>query len=167
MEAVGVLQWQQKNLKHSSLASIRRGQGTDISQISNNNGTSFSQTYDVLIDAITIPFCGYTVPFGSQGRCHLSRFLMPGHPPPSFAEHQGFWWLNRHEFDQPSGVGDGQGSLACCSPWGCKESDTSEQLNNNNCLLYGPALTTIRDHWEDHSLDWAEWSVLDIVKVSL
>ena len=25
-----------------------------------------------------------------------------------------------------------QGSLACCSPWGCKESDTTEQLNNNN-----------------------------------
>ena len=28
-----------------------------------------------------------------------------------------------------SGVGDGQGSLACCSPWGCKESDTTEQWN--------------------------------------
>ena len=26
-------------------------------------------------------------------------------------------------------VGDGEGSLACCSPWGCKESDTTEQLN--------------------------------------
>ena len=29
-------------------------------------------------------------------------------------------------------VGDGQGSLACCSPWGHKESDTTERLNNNN-----------------------------------
>ena len=28
-----------------------------------------------------------------------------------------------------SGVSDGQGGLACCSPWGCKESDTTEQLN--------------------------------------
>ena len=27
------------------------------------------------------------------------------------------------------GVGDGQGGLACCSPWGCKESDTTERLN--------------------------------------
>ena len=27
------------------------------------------------------------------------------------------------------GVGDGQGGLVCCSPWGCKESDTTEQLN--------------------------------------
>ena len=34
-----------------------------------------------------------------------------------------------HEFEQASGVGDGQGSLACCSLWGCKESDTTEQLN--------------------------------------
>ena len=30
------------------------------------------------------------------------------------------------------GVGDGQGSLACCSPWGRKESDVTEKLNNNN-----------------------------------
>ena len=37
--------------------------------------------------------------------------------------------LNGHEFEQALGVGDGQGSLACCSPWGCKESDTTEQLN--------------------------------------
>ena len=38
-------------------------------------------------------------------------------------------WLNKHEFEQASGVGDGQGSLLCCSPWGCKESDTTEWLN--------------------------------------
>ena len=36
--------------------------------------------------------------------------------------------LNGHEFDQAPGVGDGQGSLECCSPWGLKESDTTEQL---------------------------------------
>ena len=34
--------------------------------------------------------------------------------------------LNRHEFEQAPGVGDGQGSLACCSPWGSKELDTAE-----------------------------------------
>ena len=38
-------------------------------------------------------------------------------------------WLNGHEFEQAPGVGDGQGSLACCSPWGHKESDITEQLN--------------------------------------
>ena len=31
--------------------------------------------------------------------------------------------------EQAPGVGDGQGSLACCSPWGHKESDTTERLN--------------------------------------
>ena len=35
------------------------------------------------------------------------------------------------EFEYAPGVGDGQGSLACCIPWGCKESDTTYQLNNN------------------------------------
>ena len=34
--------------------------------------------------------------------------------------------LDGHEFEQAPGVSDGQGSLACCSPWGCKESDTTE-----------------------------------------
>ena len=47
-------------------------------------------------------------------------------------------WLDGHEFKQALGVGDGQGSLACCSPWGYKESetpwgykesDTTERLN--------------------------------------
>ena len=37
--------------------------------------------------------------------------------------------LNRHESEQAPGVGDGQGSLVCYSPLGCKESDTTEQLN--------------------------------------
>ena len=37
--------------------------------------------------------------------------------------------LDRHEFEQAPGVGDGQGSLACCSPWNCKELDTTEPLN--------------------------------------
>ena len=40
--------------------------------------------------------------------------------------------LNGHEFEQAPGDGDGQGSLACCSLWGHKESDTTGQLNNNN-----------------------------------
>ena len=37
--------------------------------------------------------------------------------------------LEGHEFEQALGLGDGQGSLACCGPWGHKESDTTEQLN--------------------------------------
>ena len=38
-------------------------------------------------------------------------------------------WLNGHEFEQAPGVGDWQGSLPCCSPWGHKLSDTTELLN--------------------------------------
>ena len=41
-------------------------------------------------------------------------------------------WHHRlygHGFGWTPGVGDGQGGLVCCSPWGCKESDTTEQLN--------------------------------------
>ena len=37
--------------------------------------------------------------------------------------------LDGHEIEQVLGVGDGQGSLACCIPWGHKESDMTEQLN--------------------------------------
>ena len=39
--------------------------------------------------------------------------------------------LNGHEFEQDTGVGEGQGSLACCNPRGCKELDMTERLNNN------------------------------------
>ena len=38
--------------------------------------------------------------------------------------------LNAREFEQTVGVGDGQGGLARCSPWGHKESDTTEPLSN-------------------------------------
>ena len=45
--------------------------------------------------------------------------------------------LNGHEFEQAPGDGEGQGDLACCSPWGHKESDTTERLNSNNTLERG------------------------------
>ena len=38
-------------------------------------------------------------------------------------------WLDGHELEQAPGVGDGQGSLSCHGPWGCKESEMTEQLN--------------------------------------
>ena len=39
---------------------------------------------------------------------------------------------NGHEFEQDPGDGEGQGSVACCSPWGRKEPDMMERLNKNN-----------------------------------
>ena len=44
-------------------------------------------------------------------------------------------WLNGHEFEQVLGVGAGRGGLACCSPWGRKELDSTEWLNNNKPKL--------------------------------
>ena len=40
--------------------------------------------------------------------------------------------LNEHESEQTLGDREGQGSLVCCSPWGRKESDSTEQLNTSN-----------------------------------
>ena len=40
--------------------------------------------------------------------------------------------LNGHEFEKALGDGEGQGSLACSRPWGCKELNTTERLNNDN-----------------------------------
>ena len=59
-------------------------------------------------------------------------------------------WFNGHEFEQTPVERKGQGSLACCSPWGRKESDTTERLNSNSqmdgvltvellCLTHAPA----------------------------
>ena len=43
--------------------------------------------------------------------------------------------LDGQEFAQAPGVGDEQGSLTCCSPWGCKELDTTESLNDNENIV--------------------------------
>ena len=44
--------------------------------------------------------------------------------------------LNGHEFEKTLGDGGGQGSLVCCSPWSCKDSDVTERLNNNVSLIH-------------------------------
>ena len=59
--------------------------------------------------------------------------------------------LTEHEFEQTPGYSEGQGSLACCSSLGCKESDTTEQLNSNDKVC--TSLTTeleglqVSMHW--------------------
>ena len=60
-------------------------------------------------------------------------------------------WLDGHEFEQAPGVGDGQGGLACCSPWGCKESDMTEWLNWTNSFVIMHKV--IQTH--SQSISWA------------
>ena len=43
-------------------------------------------------------------------------------------------WFNGHESEGAPGDGERHGSLACCNPWGCKKSDTTEKLNSNNIV---------------------------------
>ena len=58
--------------------------------------------------------------------------------------------LNRHDSEQALRVGDGQGSLACCSPWSCKELDMTEQMNWTELyhLLALGSLHVFRSHWQ-------------------
>ena len=56
-------------------------------------------------------------------------------------------WLNGHEFEQAWSVGNEQGSLACCSPWGCKASNTTEWLSWTDLVLY------YLDEWA-HLCEW-------------
>ena len=57
-------------------------------------------------------------------------------------------WLDGHGFEWTLGVGDGQGTLACCNSWGCKEPDTTEWLNwtELNCDLKSPRITGCPPH---------------------
>ena len=57
-------------------------------------------------------------------------------------------WLSGHESEQTPGDSEGQGSLVGCSPWGCKESDTTERLINNNvCESNHPAMCLRLTQW--------------------
>ena len=50
--------------------------------------------------------------------------------------------LNGYEFEQAPGDSEGQGSLVCCSPWGHKELDRTEQLNNSKMDITGLLIVT-------------------------
>ena len=57
--------------------------------------------------------------------------------------------LNEHECGQTPGIGDGQVSLACCIPWGRKESDTTEQLDWTQLIYY------LHSYPKENVLYWA------------
>ena len=66
-------------------------------------------------------------------------------------------WLNGHEFEQAAGDGEGQGSLACYSPWGCKELDMTEQLNWKKGLKF---LLLMKDEAFINSANWGMYIFL-------
>ena len=53
--------------------------------------------------------------------------------------------LNGHEFEQALRDDEGQGSLVCCSPWGCNESERTERLKNNSSVNQGLYLRPTRE----------------------
>ena len=63
-------------------------------------------------------------------------------------------WLNRHEFEQALGVGEGQGSLACCSPWGHKESDTTDWTELNWTEIQDIQLKNKNWEFETEDFNW-------------
>jgi len=64
--------------------------------------------------------------------------------------------LSGHEFEQAPGDGEEQGSLVCCSPRGHKESDTTEQLNDNSNLRFLSHCTTLCETLISHLECWEE-----------
>ena len=51
---------------------------------------------------------------------------------------------NGHELGQTSGNSEGQRGLACCNPWGCKESDTTGRLNNSNNIIQETCVQSLK-----------------------
>ena len=81
--------------------------------------------------------------------------------------------LDGHEFEQALGDGDGQGILECCGPWGHKEFDITEWLNNNNkrkqIIIHTPKRSSVIDKKErkketaevrDRNLGWKNYSCI-------
>ena len=60
-------------------------------------------------------------------------------------------WLDGRESEWTPGIGDGQGGLACCDSWGCKESDTTEQLNWTESSMCNKNMTQVS---HDDSYFW-------------
>ena len=70
-------------------------------------------------------------------------------------------WFNGHESEGAPGDGERHGSLACCNPWGCKKSDTTEKLNSNNIVpLEWIRVELSRVYSEEVRYSWVKSSVL-------
>ena len=75
------------------------------------------------------------------------------------------WWYHRlsgYEFEQALGDSEGQGSLARCSPWGCKESDTTKQLNWTDRFMDYNKCTTTSVTFQCHVIIFGQLSSLNL-----
>ena len=68
-------------------------------------------------------------------------------------------WCNGHEFEWTPGVGDGQGCLAYCDSWGCKESDTTEQLIWSDLICDGEKKSLEINSWMISEREWGRWYI--------
>ena len=75
--------------------------------------------------------------------------------------------INGHELEQTLGNSEGEGSLACCSPWGCKELDITEQLNNNNAIWILTAHACVLSHFSCVRLFVTSWIMAYQAAVSM
>ena len=75
-------------------------------------------------------------------------------------------WLNGHESEQALGVGDGQGGLVCCSPWGCKESDTTERLNWTDGSLSSVQLFYVFMLILSSSINYCSYTIVSYIQLS-
>ena len=95
------------------------------------------------------PSSSWRAPLSHPGR---GRFPGVCYPSPGTQSSPGgcgeWYWRDGHEFEQAPGGGDGQGGLACCSPWGLKESDTTERLNWTELILRkNPEVVRVALQW--------------------
>ena len=95
---------------------------------------------------------------GSGSGCHISLPSCSSHLAPSrgqeekgTTENEMVGWHHRfhgHEFEPALGDSEGQKSLVCCSPWGSRESDKTERLNNKDLLRRQP--------WDQEITPWSK-----------
>ena len=111
------------------------GEDSGVSWTANKSNQSIlkeiSHEYSLegLMLKLKLQYFGHLVPKANSLEKNLMLRKIEGMKRRGSTEDEMVGWHHRldgHEFEQALGVGDGQGGLACCNPWSCEESDTTE-----------------------------------------